>query len=186
MLKINEIFNSIQGEGCRAGVPATFIRLSGCNLRCAFCDTDHSEYKLMSAQEVVSKVNSPYIVITGGEPLMPGSVNGVDELLSCLPHRAQVEIETNGCFPAPRHTADLTVSSKTPYDSLAIHAALELKLLYPYLPGCAPKDFKKFNAEYQFIQPVYGTGYDEVIQEVRRLGNPWRLSVQLHKLIGVR
>ena len=72
MWKVNEIFHSLQGEGYNTGTASVFIRLSGCNLRCDFCDTRHEEGTLMSLPEIVEQVmhypNAPFIVLTGGEP----------------------------------------------------------------------------------------------------------------------
>ena len=71
MYKINEIFYSIQGEGINAGVPAVFIRFSGCNLSCPFCDTEHGEGNMMTADDIVAEVKkypARLAVVTGGEP----------------------------------------------------------------------------------------------------------------------
>lgn len=103
-MKVVEIFDSIDGEGIRAGQPSTFIRLAGCNLRCSYCDTAYSlfgedtpcEYTEMTIDEVISKVNLNYkrITLTGGEPLI-ASQSG--ELVSCLTEMGcEVNIETNG------------------------------------------------------------------------------------------
>ena len=71
--KINEIFYSLQGEGYFTGVPAIFIRFSGCNLRCPFCDTDHHSYTEMTAEEIaqaISEYPAETIILTGGEPTL--------------------------------------------------------------------------------------------------------------------
>ena len=74
MYPINEIFCSLQGEGEKTGTVSVFIRMSGCNLRCAFCDTDHQSHTMMSAPEIVEQVmrypGAPLIVLTGGEPAL--------------------------------------------------------------------------------------------------------------------
>ena len=70
-MRINEIFYSLQGEGNFTGIPAVFIRFSGCNMRCSFCDTKHESFKEMTEEEIISTVNkypSSHVVITGGEP----------------------------------------------------------------------------------------------------------------------
>ena len=76
-MKVVEIFKSIEGEGIRAGYPATFIRLFGCNLRCSYCDTPYgyegNDYKEMTVDEIVQEcmcLNCPRITLTGGEPLI--------------------------------------------------------------------------------------------------------------------
>ena len=71
MRKINEIFYSLQGEGFHTGTPAVFIRFSGCNLKCSFCDTQHEEGVLMSDEEILDAVGeypATTVILTGGEP----------------------------------------------------------------------------------------------------------------------
>jgi len=107
-LKINEIFFSIQCEGPFTGDPAIFIRLSGCNLSCSFCDTNHSTGDLLNTSEILAEINtileaedvaySPLIVVTGGEPLMQ-PVGKLIELLLRIGYR--VQLETNGTL-SPR------------------------------------------------------------------------------------
>ena len=73
MYKVNEIFYTLQGEGRFTGTPAVFLRFSGCNLACSFCDTEFTEYSLLSLNRIVEQVcifPSRHIVITGGEPLL--------------------------------------------------------------------------------------------------------------------
>lgn len=110
-MKVVEIFKSIEGEGVRAGLPVTFIRLYGCNLRCEYCDTKYSygegegpceQSQTMTVEEIVSAVmqfGCPNITITGGEPLIhPGIEKLIDLLLMC---GCEVNIETNGTRPVP-------------------------------------------------------------------------------------
>lgn len=98
-LKINEIFYSIQGESTYVGVPCIFIRLSGCNLRCTFCDTTYAydEGKMMSVDDVMDKVGSYHtklVEITGGEPLLQ---DGIYILMHELIERDYtILLETNG------------------------------------------------------------------------------------------
>lgn len=99
MLKINEIFFSIQGEGSNQGRPCVFIRLTGCNLRCAYCDTSYafSEGTLMSTGEIFQKIKSfdcKLIEITGGEPLMQNEVTDLMDFL--CEKNYEIMIETNG------------------------------------------------------------------------------------------
>jgi 7-carboxy-7-deazaguanine synthase len=99
MLKVCEIFTSIQGESSYAGMPCTFIRLTGCNLRCSYCDTSYAyeEGYEMSEEEVIRKVRSsgiPLVEITGGEPLLQKEVYPFIEKLARDGHT--VLIETNG------------------------------------------------------------------------------------------
>lgn len=107
-MKVIEMFKSIEGEGIRAGLPVTFVRLAGCNLRCEYCDTKYSydeEAKcceIRSVEEVVTQVQlmkTPFVTITGGEPLVhDGICNLIGELLDIGCH---VNVETNGTCPVP-------------------------------------------------------------------------------------
>ena len=98
MLKINEVFQSIQTEGPFAGTPATFVRLAGCNLSCAFCDTDHNEVNQYITDEdlfeqLLELADVPMVVITGGEPFLQNFSRLANELLSV---GYAVQVETNG------------------------------------------------------------------------------------------
>lgn len=96
-LKVAEIFDSIQGEGIYTGVPSTFIRLSGCNLRCVWCDTPYASWEpegqMISLDDIASQVNSSHVVVTGGEPMI---FEGISELCRRFDSRRHVTIETAG------------------------------------------------------------------------------------------
>ncbi len=99
---VGELFYSIQGEGARAGSPAVFVRLAGCNLHCRWCDTKYSwgSGVDITEEELVAGIlsyNSPGLVITGGEPLLQAPA--IEKLLELLPDSLFVEIETNGTIP---------------------------------------------------------------------------------------
>lgn len=118
-----EIFKSIQGEGAKSGVAANFIRLAGCNLACPWCDTKYSwgyeQAELMESYEIIRKLSPsiPYVVITGGEPLIH---NLRDLLLNLHAMHFTVAIETNGSLEIPENVRDLidwvTVSPKRQSD----------------------------------------------------------------------
>ena len=102
-MKVVEIFASIEGEGKRAGLPATFIRLYGCNLHCAYCDTRYgcegNDYKDMSFEEIINGVDSfgiPNVTITGGEPLVHDNIHVLIKELLDSPRKYNVNVETNG------------------------------------------------------------------------------------------
>ena len=99
--RINEIFYSLQGEGFYTGTPAVFLRMSGCNRKCDFCDTDHYEYTEMTAEEIVKEIGrypSRHLVITGGEPTLQLDS---DLLRAIKGLRFYVQIETNGTHAVP-------------------------------------------------------------------------------------
>ncbi|MCL2499558.1 MAG: radical SAM protein [Defluviitaleaceae bacterium] len=100
IFNVVEIFDSLEGEGKRAGATATFIRLAGCNLRCGYCDTTHALDKnsgtVMTLDEILDRINPAYkrVTLTGGEPLLAA---GVDDLvMGLLAKGCEVNIETNG------------------------------------------------------------------------------------------
>jgi organic radical activating enzyme len=210
--KINEIFYSFQGEGRWTGSPSVFIRFSGCNLSCPFCDTDHSHRFDMTAAEIVSEVMSMLshsrtslqesmeapIIFTGGEPFLQ-----LDEtLIRAIGTRHPVRIETNGTIPVARPLQEwigrdprfwVTMSPK-PGTTVMIQAEYvsELKLLCSH---DNPPDIGSIRWPCPvYIQPVWPFPFDQV--EYRRnvaktlelvMQYPkLTLSLQTHKLIGAR
>ena len=137
MYKINEIFYSLQGEGFHAGTPAVFVRFSGCNLRCAFCDTQHQQGTIMSLQEIVDEVNkyplAPLVVLTGGEPSL-----FIDEAFMMelkLKTGKRIAIETNGTRPLPTNLDWVTLSPKSAFEggnleSCVLKSCDELKVVW--------------------------------------------------------
>ena len=116
-VRIAEIFDSIQGEGRYTGVASTFVRLSGCNLRCWFCDTPYTSWEPEGSQrtlaDVVSEVErytSPHVVITGGEPLLQPNVVPLSQSLRSLGRT--VTIETAGTVYRPAHADLMSISPK--------------------------------------------------------------------------
>lgn len=194
-MKINEIFYSLQGEGFFTGTPAVFVRLSGCNLRCPFCDTDHFDGRGMSVGEIVEVAAgfpARHVVITGGEP----SLQLTDELVDGL-HRAGffVQVETNGTGALPAGVDWVTCSPKGA--PLALREADELKVVFQGLDaegrpaGTAFAALEGFAARHRFLQPC-DTGdpsrnaaiLASCVAYIK--SNPrWRLSLQTHKLIHI-
>ena len=112
MKKINEIFYSIQGEGYFTGTPAVFVRFSGCNLRCPFCDTEHKEGKMLSDDEIIAEIRrypALHVVLTGGEPCMQVTYDLVDKIKAT---GRFVQIETNGTLVPPVNIDWITCSPK--------------------------------------------------------------------------
>lgn len=194
MYRVNEIFYSLQGEGFWTGTPMVFVRLSGCNLKCPFCDTDHFSFTEMSASEIVSQVRScggpcTRICLTGGEPCLQA-----DAALLAAFHEAgyTVHMETNGTRPVPAGVDWVTLSPKdqvaglTGNGTVVLERADELKLVLA--PGVDPSAWEAFPATWHFLQPCDTDGQmntEETISYIQ--AHPvWRLSLQTHKLLNIR
>jgi organic radical activating enzyme len=192
---INEIFYSIQGEGRWSGFPAIFIRLSGCNLDCAFCDTTHKESYEMDERDILQKVKqypTNRVVLTGGEPL----IHDLTSLLSALQREGYwVHLETNGSILIRGHYrfAWITVSpKKVTFEKDIVTHADEVKVLCG-MPNWSVicsfvKVFSRPDAPL-YVMPVYGPNLEEntkiAIDYV--LKNPkWAICLQLHKILEVR
>jgi 7-carboxy-7-deazaguanine synthase len=124
MLKINEIFKSIQGESTFAGLPCTFIRLAGCNLRCSYCDTNYAYYdgKELSDDEIVSKIEEygvKCVEFTGGEPLLQEETPRL--LKTLLDRDYTVLVETNGsiCIGCLDKRLHIIMDFKTPRSGMS-------------------------------------------------------------------
>jgi len=193
--KINEIFYSIQGEGYNAGRAAVFIRFSGCNLQCPFCDTQHQSGSLMTADDICTEIRqypASLVVLTGGEPAL-----FVDDALCQSIHALgkQIAIETNGTHPLPSAIDHITCSPKfefcpTADAQLRIPHCHELKVVFTGQNDLTLYD--AIAADHRFLQPCDTGNAQEnqrIVQSALRyvLAHPqWRLSLQLHKLLGVR
>ena len=178
--KINEIFYSIQGEGHWTGTPMVFIRMSGCNLKCHFCDTEHEAYTEMSDDEIlasISKYPSPYVCITGGEPALQLDQDLVDLLVK---DGRRVHIETNGTHSLPDNITWVTVSPKN--KKVVLEKANEVKMVYE---GQDVSKWLDFNAEMFYLQPCSCTNTNEVIDYIKEHPQ-WKISVQIHKLLNVQ
>lgn len=194
-MKVNEIFYSLQGEGLQAGTPAVFVRLSGCNLQCPFCDTVHDSGREMSEDEVVAEVKrhaATLVVMTGGEPSLQLTASLVDAL-----HAAgrTVAVETNGTHPLPEGVDWVTLSPKDPWlgpqAAPVLREADELKLVYD--GSFEPQEYRHIRIRHgRLLQPC-DTGDAERNADVMRrtvdycLAHPqWRLSLQVHKILNIR
>lgn len=198
MRKINEIFYSLQGEGHHTGYPTVFIRFSGCNLNCSFCDTRHETGIYMRDEDIVHAVNlykADWVVLTGGEPTLH-----IDEEFVKLLQRAtgkKVAIETNGTRPVPNNIDWVCVSPKETeggicYNAPGMRKADEIKVvdigqdLEQYFSS-PWKDEKTL----MYLQPCYVEDKEEFkanrLKTVGRvLSDPrWTLSVQIHRYLGI-
>lgn len=187
MLKINEIFYSLQGEGYFAGVPAVFVRFSGCNLSCSFCDTNHGSHTIMTEEQVVeeiSKYPTRHIVITGGEPALQLRAGFVARLHS---HGYFVQVETNGTCRLPDGIDWITCSPKQPV--VVPDRINELKELFD---GERPIFNPETDADVYSLQPldtgdcVRNAAITEAAVEYVKNNPRWRLSLQTHKLLNIR
>lgn len=190
--RINEIFYSLQGEGYFTGTPAVFLRFSGCNLKCGFCDTRHEEFTLMSPADIignVSKFPSRHIVVTGGEPSLQ-----LDSLLIDMLHEEGffIQIETNGTKRLPEGIDWVTCSPKSDENGncdVKLRHIDELKVVYE---GQDVESIaNSLPAMHYFLQPCSSPHYEggsntsETVEYI--LAHPhWRLSLQTHKLIDIQ
>jgi len=188
MYSINEIFESIQGEGSFVGTPSLFIRFAGCNLTCPWCDTDVSERMILTGEELFSIVNEttmPHMVVTGGEPTLQDI--GV-LLLTAATSGMTAQVETNGTTSVslPQHSKIfVTVSPKT--SDFVRRSGHELKILFD---GTVDPEEVRRDTEFAhyFLQPLWEKGKDnhEVVIDYIHRHPHWRLSIQTHKYLGVR
>ncbi len=196
MYRINEIFHSLQGEGFHTGTPAVFVRFSGCNLSCAFCDTQHQVGAMMSLHEIVDEVNkypnAPLIVLTGGEPSLFIDEAFVEELKQKTGKR--IAIETNGTRSLPSNLDWVTLSPKTAFEGGAVEPCVltrcdELKVVYL---GQDLTQYNSIEAKYRFLQPCFSE--DETQRQANMqscvdavMNRPgWRLSLQIHRVLSIR
>ena len=210
MYSVKEIFYTLQGEGAQAGTPAVFCRFAGCNLwsgreadrasaACNFCDTDFvgtdgsGGGRFANAAEVADAVEREWpggvaahrlVVCTGGEPLLQ-----LDAPLVAAFHERgfRIAVETNGTVPAPAGLDWVCVSPKAT-QALAIEHGDELKLVYPQ-PEAPPERFAALDFRHFFLQPMDGPAREANTRAAIDycLRHPrWRLSLQSHKIIGIR
>ena len=161
MKKINEIFYSLQGEGFHVGTPAVFVRFSGCNLKCEFCDTRHKEGVMMSDEEILEQVCQypcKTVILTG----------------------KYVCIETNGTCVLPESIDWVTCSPKLGA-SLRVRRMDEVKVVFL---GQDVSPYLQLKASSYFLQTCSCRNTAEVIEYIK--SHPqWRLSLQIHKLIDI-
>lgn len=218
---VKEMFYSLQGEGARAGRAAVFCRFSKCNLWngrerdrqdsvCNFCDTDfvgvdgQNGGSFETASDLAEAIASlwassceneggavPYVIFTGGEPLLQLDVSLTNEMHRC---GFEVAVETNGTLPLVEGIDWVCVSPKGT-SRIVVSRCNELKLVYPQV-DCQPADCNFIEAEHYFLSPMASPSQRSGTDEIKDLNtgraltycllNPkWRLTVQLHKLLGI-
>lgn len=204
---VKEMYYTLQGEGAQTGRAAVFLRFAGCNLWtglerdrasavCKFCDTDFvgtdgpGGGKFESAEALAEAVvekwpggGRPYVVCTGGEPLLQLDAAAVAAL-----HRKgfEIGIETNGTLTPPAGVDWICVSPKASAD-LVLRQGNELKLIYPQ-EGAEPEKYAHLRFGHFFLQPMdnpaRGANTQAAIRYCR--SHPqWRLSLQTHKIVGI-
>jgi 7-carboxy-7-deazaguanine synthase (Cx14CxxC type) len=203
---IKEIFFTLQGEGMRTGRAAVFCRFAGCNLWsglekdragavCQFCDTDFvgaDAGKFKTPEALAERIaaewpqgagGAPYVVFTGGEPLLQ-----LDQALCDAVHAQgfEISIETNGTLAAPQGVDWICVSPKSTAE-LVQTSGHELKLVYPQADA-PPAKFARLAFDNFILQPMDGP---EILANTQActdycLAHPqWRLGLQTHKIVGI-
>ena len=208
--KINEIFASIQGEGEYVGTAVVFIRFSGCNLNCDFCDTIHKPYKEMTAVQILEECNQvgeniPHIVLTGGEPALQLD----EDLINLLSKEFYLHLETNGtkCMKTKvlENLLHICISPKEYEDvpNLLIQLRqigypqerVSLKFLYESNNQKIHEYLKTFkNTKYcqltnLYIQPIDDINRKKNLVDAIKFvkeNTKYQLSVQLHKLLNIK
>ena len=190
-MRINEIFYSLQGEGCHAGTPAVFVRFAGCNLKCSFCDTAHEAFTEMSEEDIVREVSrypARHIVLTGGEPTLQLTTSLVDRL-----HAGgwYVQMETNGTRPLPEGCRLDWVTCSPKNRKIRLKRIDELKVVF-MSEEQDMSQYDRYTASVYSLQPC-DTGDAKSNARILKaavdycLAHPkWRLSLQTHKLINIR
>ena len=195
-MRVNEIFYSLQGEGYYSGTPAVFVRLSGCNLRCPFCDTRHESGREMSEKEIVEAVGqypARHVVVTGGEPALQLTESLVDALHATGRY---VAVETNGTHPLPDNVDWVTLSPKSAFvdgAEVMLTRADEIKVVYDGIhdPERQLSTRNSQLATLLFLQPC-DTGdaarnrqITAATVEYIKQHPEWRLSLQIHKILNI-
>jgi len=205
---VKEMFLTLQGEGMQVGRRAVFLRFAGCNLWtgreedragavCSFCDTDfvgmdgdhggrYPDADALAAQALAlwGEPADPFIVLTGGEPLLQ-----VDAaFVAALKDRGfEIAVETNGTQQPPEGIDWICVSPKQGSDTV-LRRGNELKLVWPQ-PGLDPRELIEWEFDHFLIQPMDGANLESTRASAIAfvLENPkWRLSTQTHKVVGIR
>ncbi len=204
---VKEMYYTLQGEGANTGRPAVFCRFAGCNLWtgreqdratavCQFCDTDFvgtdgpGGGRFRSVAALVSRVKNmwpgggrPFVVFTGGEPLLQ-----LDSILVDALHEVgfEVAVETNGTLPSPGEVDWVCVSPKA-NSEVVLRSGDELKLVFPQ-EGTDPEQFYDWEFTHFYLQPMDGPRLQRNTELAVEycLGHPqWQLSLQTHKFVGI-
>lgn len=192
--QINEIFKSLQGEGYNQGKEVIFIRLSGCNLSCEWCDTNHEDGELMSVDDIIIAINEyncKSVIITGGEP----SIHNLTPLLLALKENGYwIAIESNGTNSLDKYKDLIDYISISPKSVTIQKRANEIRVVNDNLSVNDLQEIEtRFTANNYFISPLEQNGLFNIKESIELLGkinavsnHHWSISLQMHKLSGIR
>ncbi len=196
--KINEIFKSIQGEGANLGKEVIFIRMSGCNLNCKWCDTDHEKFKEMRTEEImkeIKKLQISSVIITGGEPTEQNLLPLIQEL-SKKDYWVGIETNgTNGLNAAKKFINYVAFSPKknTEIDSSFKELSDEIRVVNDNLTIEDILKYDSWNIKNRFIGVLEKNGKYNTKNTVLLLGKvnersnfKWRINMQYHKALKIR
>lgn len=190
-MKVNEIFYSLQGEGARAGQPTVFVRLTGCDLSCGFCDTEFVSGREMTTNELLAHVQqypARWITWTGGEPMLQLKVETVEAFRAA---GYQQSIETNGGHPVPFPVDWVVVSPKVAEHIVARNFPQGVdELRYAWHAGKMAVPAPVIQAVHKYISPVcdgnrLNTKNLKHCIELCKANPGWKLSVQQHKIWNI-
>lgn len=208
-LEVTEIFKTFQGEGLYSGYPAIFIRLSGCNLACSFCDTDFDSYETLSVLTIIKKIQNLLkkensnlenylIVITGGEPFRQPIEKLCDKLIEL---KYKVQIETNGTlYRKLNKKVNIICSPKNNGNGYFLIREDLLKNItaFKFLISAYNKNYYFFGdaGQKKYNIPVYLQPMDEYNSEKNKKNmervvflakkHNCRISLQIHKLLNIK
>jgi organic radical activating enzyme len=190
-MKINEIFYSLQGEGMRVGQPTVFIRLSGCDLTCGFCDTEFASGKELAVAElldIVKQYPAKWVTWTGGEPMLQLKADVVDAFRAVGYFQS---IETNGGHTIPFDLDWVVVSPKVAEHVIARNFPNGVdELRYAWHAGKASTPNPSISAHHKYLSPICdGNGINaknlKHCIELCKANPEWKLSVQQHKIWNI-
>ena len=194
MYPVVEMFNSIQGEGTRLGVPATFIRFAHCNLSCPWCDTNFEKFHLTSVKDMLMFPVMKNVIFTGGEPMLQ-DLWDIAKSLSESNAKCIIAVETNGTLPTPKWINWVTASPK-PQTNWHLNPechANELKYVVDKeftLAKILPETREKYRGKI-WLQPEGSTmqeSWKKIMDMLSLDKHPedFRVGIQLHKIMEVR
>ncbi len=199
-IKVSEIFTSFQGEGPYIGIPATFLRLYGCNLNCQWCDTDISTYEMLSVDDVAEILmtqmefnNINLLVITGGEPTL--QMEEIKRLIKEIPEDIKIQLETNGSIFEYLPEIEYVISPKEDKEKVFENYYKYENVFFKFVITCEEDidEVISIKNKYGYDKTIWLQGEfskdalmaDLIRENFPRLENI-KLSVQTHKYLSQR